>query len=82
MKTKVYLYGSLLSVPLIVVLYYFLLPPECPIEYTQAQVDASRCIIGANIGGPPLFIISAPLIWLLCIKTVKNLSNRHKHDSK
>jgi hypothetical protein len=25
-------------------------PEQCPLEYTQAQVDRSHCIIGANIG--------------------------------
>lgn len=25
-------------------------PPQCPLDYTQAQVDRSHCIIGANIG--------------------------------
>jgi len=25
-------------------------PQQCPLDYTQAQVDRSHCIIGANIG--------------------------------
>lgn len=36
----------------------FLNPPQCPFEYTQEQVDASNCIIGANIGlGLVLFLV-------------------------
>lgn len=34
-------------------------PEQCPSNYTQAQVDESNCIIGANIG--------AGMIWLLGI---------------
>ena len=32
-------------------------PPECPVGYTQEQINSSNCIIGANIG--------AGMIWLL-----------------
>jgi len=28
----------------------FLNPEQCPLGYTQEQVDRSNCIIGANIG--------------------------------
>ncbi len=28
----------------------YLNKPQCPESYTQAQVDSSKCIIGANIG--------------------------------
>jgi hypothetical protein len=34
-------------------------PPQCPNNYTQAQIDASGCVIGANIG--------AGLIWMFGI---------------
>lgn len=40
-------------------------PPQCPEHYTQAQVDASNCIIGANIGGPILIflvLLAIPLV--------------------
>ena len=29
----------------------FLYPPQCPMEYTQEQIDSSRCVIGANVIG-------------------------------
>ena len=51
---------------------YWLAPP-CPPEFTQAQVDASSCIIGANIGLGLILIaveiISAGLIvsGIICI---------------
>ncbi len=42
----------------------FLNPPQCPIDYTQEQVDASDCIIGANLGLP--FYLSLGLFaWII-----------------
>jgi len=38
-------------------------PPECPLDYTQEQVDASGCNIGANIG-LALILLSAFWIWI------------------
>ena len=44
-------------------------PPQCPDYYTQAQVDASQCIVGANIGAGLLFVPGCVLVivglWLL-----------------
>ncbi len=30
---------------------------QCPTSYTQAQVDATGCVIGANIGAGLLFVL-------------------------
>jgi hypothetical protein len=37
-------------------------PEQCPVDYTQAQVDASDCIVGANIG-LPLALFALTDIW-------------------
>ncbi len=37
-------------------------PPQCPDYYTQAQVDASNCIIGANIGLGIVLVFILPVI--------------------
>lgn len=44
----------------------FLNPEECPADYSQAEVDASNCIIGANIG-LGLALLSAVGLWVATI---------------
>lgn len=44
----------------------FLNPEECPTGYTQEQVDASNCVIGANIG-LALILMAAAAILLVSI---------------
>jgi uncharacterized membrane protein YdjX (TVP38/TMEM64 family) len=79
-KNKIYIYGSLLSAPFIGILYYLLSPlvnpPQCPLNYTQEQVDTSGCIVGANIGGLPLFIIAAIATWFVAFWFVKKLVSK------
>lgn len=43
---------ALTTLLLVLVLFAFMVmnPPQCPLNYTQEQVDASNCIVGANIG--------------------------------
>jgi hypothetical protein len=81
-NTKVFIYGTLLALPLLGLLYYFLNPPQCPLNYTQEQVDASRCIIGANIGGLPLLIISVPIVWLASVWLVRKMLDKRKSTKK
>jgi hypothetical protein len=66
-QRKMYMFGTLLALPWVGLLFYLLNPPQCPFDFTQEQVDASRCIVGANIGGMPLFLIAAPAVWLACV---------------
>lgn len=42
----------------------FLNPPQCPIGYSQEQVDASDCIIGANIG-LPFYLLLGLVAWII-----------------
>lgn len=44
----------------------FLNPEQCPTGYTQEQVDASNCVIGANIG-LGLILMAAAAILLVSI---------------
>lgn len=71
------LWGSVLALPTIGALFWFLNPPQCPDGLTQAQIDSSHCVIGANIGGPPLFIILTPLVWWGCVSLVRWWERRH-----
>jgi hypothetical protein len=48
----------------------FFSPQQCPAEYTQAQVDASGCAVGANIGSgmammAALLILIISAIWAI-----------------
>lgn len=44
-------FGGLgLAALLVAIAFFFMNPDQCPAHYTQAQVDASDCIVGANIG--------------------------------
>jgi hypothetical protein len=44
----------------------FLNPPQCPPGYTQEQVDASDCSIGANIG-LGIILLLAIAIWITAV---------------
>jgi len=52
-------------------------PPQCPDNYTQAQVDASNCIIGANIGiGFYVMFVILPLSIAVLVLWATTLSGR------
>lgn len=67
---------------LIIIALKFLNPPQCPDHYTQEQVDASNCIVGANIGlglilifiGPVLIVILG-LLALAAYRQIKKSTN-------
>lgn len=77
-SAKVYVYGAVLAAPFLALLYYILHPPQCPPHYTQQQIDTSRCIVGANIGGMPLFIVLAIGTWLVATWLVSRLLSKRK----
>ncbi len=66
-REKVFAYATLLALPLIGLLFYYLNPPQCPDDYTQVQIDGAHCIVGANIGGLPLFFVTTPVVWLAAV---------------
>lgn len=68
----------MLALPIWAYLLYALNPPQCPENYTQEQIDGSRCIIGANIGGIPLLLISVPLVWFISVRVMNRLVGRRR----
>lgn len=61
---QIKLYSLILAGLLLV--FIFFNQPQCPDNYTQEQIDASRCIVGANIG-LGMFIL---FIWPVFIVTL------------
>ena len=75
-SSKPYIRATLLALPFIGLWFYLLNPPQCPLNYTQEQVDASRCVVGANIGGIPLFIVAAIVTGAVAVWLVKKMTHR------
>ncbi len=63
---RIFAYGTIVSAAILGVSLLFMNPPQCPDNYTQAQVDSSSCIIGANIG-LGLALMLAAGIWGMTI---------------
>ncbi|MGI8659480.1 MAG: hypothetical protein ACR2LH_00340 [Thermoleophilaceae bacterium] len=67
---RVFAGGTLAAALIAAAGFLFANPPECPLDYTQKQVDASGCNIGANIG-LALILLSAWWIWIFaCAKAL------------
>lgn len=75
-SNRVYVYGTLLALPFVGLMYYLLNPPQCPLNYTQEQVDTTHCTVGANIGGMPIFIVTTIMIWYAAIWLMKKLATK------
>lgn len=78
----VFIFGSIASITTVIIPLIFLNPPQCPVDFTQAQVDASGCTIGANIG-LGLAVILAGAIFLSTVVVASILrhnerNNKHK----
>ncbi len=43
------------------VVFLFVNAPQCPEHFTQEQVDASRCVVGANIGRGLYLLLATPV---------------------
>ena len=57
--------------------------PECPEYYTQAQVDAEGCVVGANIGAGLLAqFVLLPLTVLVLIGWGSRLFNKKTKPPK
>lgn len=59
--------------------FFFMNPEQCPEQYTQAQVDASSCIVGANIGLGIMMILAAIIAVVSCLLAVMAA---YKHNRK
>jgi hypothetical protein len=47
--------------------FFFMNPEQCPEQYTQAQADASSCIVGANIGLGIMMMLAAIIGIVSCV---------------
>ncbi len=56
--------------------------PECPEYYTQAQIDAEGCIVGANVGAGILVqFVMLPLTAILVVGWWSSLFNKTRKTS-
>jgi hypothetical protein len=71
---------ALLALGITIAVWPFLFEAEqCPLSYTQQQVDASGCIDGANIGAGLMFFLGIFIVIVVsCILTVSLLSRRFR----
>lgn len=58
-------------------LFLFMNAPQCPEHFTQEQVDASRCIVGANIGLGLYVLFSAPVLVVVLIRLALALHKQY-----
>src|SRR3989344_8983376 len=87
-KTLSAITGLLLALILLVFTVFNL--PQCPDYYTQQQVDASSCIVGANIGlGLLIIFVLIPLVffvgflWALAIyRATRKRSKKRQEKTK
>ena len=66
---------------LLLIIFTFTLgnPPQCPENYTQAQVDASNCIVGANIGaGMLVMVVLFPLSFVVAGSWIVYFTQRNR----
>ena len=57
--------------------------PQCPDTFTQAQIDASDCIVGANIGvGVMTVFVLAPLGFFVLLLWILAILGAFKPESK
>jgi hypothetical protein len=70
-KTKgsplmILIYGTAAALVIFAFAFFVMDREQCPPNYTQAQVDASGCIIGANIGLGFSYLLGLA-IWFVCL---------------
>lgn len=58
--------GTTLAIIIMLIGFLFMNPSECPDGYSQAQINASGCRIGANIG-LGLMVIAAGAIFVMTV---------------
>jgi hypothetical protein len=69
----IFLSGTMTAFLLVIAALLFMNPPQCPANYTQEQVNASNCIIGANIGIGFVFMLAIG-VWVTSIIVAKNVA--------
>jgi hypothetical protein len=76
---------SVILAVLVVLGFTVMNPPQCPISYTQHQINAAngKCIIGANIGiGLYFMFIVIPAALLVAVLWIKTLASDRKPRKK
>lgn len=58
--------GTLVAAIIFILLFSALNAPQCPESYTQKEIDATGCIVGANIG-IGLLVVSLPMLWAVSV---------------
>lgn len=66
--------GTLVSLLIVGAALIFMTPEQCPIYYTQAQVDATKCSVGANIVLGLAFMLAIG-VWVVTIGVALGISN-------
>lgn len=75
---RIYSIGTSLALVIAVIALVFVNQPQCPDGYTQAQIDAGNCIIGANIGLGLLLMLSAGIEIVSIISAIVVLISQRK----
>lgn len=76
---QIYLGGTMLALLIAGLAFVFMNQEQCPGGYTQAQVNASGCIVGANIGlGIALFVAGVVEVVSIITAVVVAVSERPK----
>jgi hypothetical protein len=58
---KILIVGTFVALSVLGLGFLFLNRSQCPENYTQPQVDASGCIVGANIGLGMVLLLSVAI---------------------
>ena len=77
---RIYVTGTLIALVLALAAVLFFNPPQCPDSYTQAQIDTSNCVVGANIGlGLLLMLAGAVEVVSIVAAIASAVVGRHKN---
>jgi uncharacterized integral membrane protein len=74
---KKFIYATLLTLPIILLWFAILNVSQCPESYTQAQIDNSNCIVGANIG-LGISILGSVFTWLAAFWLINRVRKSNK----
>jgi len=55
---KWFIGGTVAAILVLAIGLLFMNQPQCPANYTQQQIDASTCVVGANIGLGLMYMLS------------------------
>lgn len=76
--SKVSFGGLGLAALLVAIAFFFMNPEQCPEGYSQAQIDASNCVVGANIGLGIMLILAGFIAVVSVVLAVAALALKHK----